>query len=175
MTDKHEDTGQDQGTEHPETPDQRAPQWKNMGPESRPEKDPAAGDPEGTAGSGFTEAQLAELRGMFSSQGQSGLRSWVRGWWQKNRARARGFLDSATPPDEETDFDEGTFTGWLAARAARHRGVTAVLAVLAVLALGGLWVAVLGGGIPLPVTVLIAVIVLAVPVSVGAVFGRRRR
>ncbi|GAB2714091.1 hypothetical protein ACX801_18015 [Arthrobacter bambusae] len=175
MADKHEDTGQDRNSGNDESPVQDATQEGSVRRDGVPENGPAVWAPEGPAGSGFTEAQLAEIQGMFASAGRPGLRGRVRGWWRRNRARARDFIQAATPPDSEADFDEDTFTGWLAVRASKHRGITAVLVVLAVLVLGGLWVMVLGGGLPLAIAALVAVIVLALPVAAGVVFRRRHR
>ena len=128
---------------------------------------------EGNAASEFTAEQLAQLQDLIASQGRPQSKGWLRGWLARGLDRGRSFVHAATPPDEETDFDQETVTGRLASRASKHRGLAALAAVMAVLVIGGFWSMILGGGLPLPV---VAGIVVAVLVS-GLVFGlvlRRR-
>lgn len=156
------DEGKDQAPGHDETT------GLDDNPGQRPEQSDAAL-------SGFTEAQLAELQGMFTSQGQPRMRGRLRGWMQRSRERAASFVHDATPPDEETEFDEDTFTGWLAARTAKHRGVAAVLALVSIIVIGGLWVMILGGDLALNLVGVVLVVLLGAWLVLGLLFRRRRK
>lgn len=179
MTDKNEKARDDDGPDVGTHVDQGAGREQTTELGGSPGDDKGVGD---SAASGFTKEQLAQLEDMFGSQEPSGFGGWLdrrRDRRQERRAlRAAAmaaFVRKASPPDEEMDFDQETFTGWLAVRAAKHRGVTAVAAVVAILVLGGLWVMILGGGLALPVAAMIAVALLGAGLVLGLLFRRRRR
>lgn len=127
------------------------------------------------APSGFTQEQLAELQELLTGLAPSSRTGRLRGWFRRNRARARTFVQDAAPRDEETEFDETTLTGWLAGRASKNRGLTAVLAIVAVLVIGGFWIMILAGGMSLPLVAVILVLLLGVALGLGLLVRRRRQ
>ncbi|WP_422759317.1 hypothetical protein [Paenarthrobacter sp. C1] len=116
--------------------------------------------PEESAVSGFTEEQISQLHGMFAAVAPSGRFARLRGWARRYREQAQTFIRNAAPRDEDTDFDQETFTGRLAAKASKHRSLSAFAAVTSILVIGGLWSMILGGGLPVPLAAAIVVAVL---------------
>lgn len=125
--------------------------------------------PEVSAASGFTDEQLAQLHGMFEAMAPSGRFTRLRGWFRRYRSQAQTFIQDAAPRDEDSDFDQGTFTGRLAAKASKHRGLAALAAVTAIVLIGGLWGVILGGGVALP----LAAVIVAAVLGTGLVLMRR--
>lgn len=162
MSQENNQTGKDQATGHDIT----------TGPDEDPGQDPKQSE---GATSGFTEAQLAELQELFTELAPSRRTGRLRGWFRRNSTRARIFVQEAAPPDEETEFDENTVTGWLAGRASKNRGVTAVLALVAILIIGGFWIMILAGGLSLPLVAVILVLLLSAALGLGLLFRRSRR
>lgn len=138
-------------------------------------RDQASGTVQGPGVSGFSEEQLAQLQELIAAQDQPPAKGWLRSWLRRNLTRGRSFVHAATPADEDTDFDQETFTGRLAARASKHRGLAALAAVMAILLLGGFWGMILGGGLPLPVVAAIVVAVLCAGLVFGLVLRRRNQ